>query len=209
MADKIIKALKIPDAIKDLPNFDGNPRLLFEFIDNVNELVKACQEANGTPYASIILRSIRNKIIGNANEILNMYGTPLDWDEIKNNLIIHYADKRNETSLIRDLHSIRQNNDTVEKFYSRIIEIYSSLTNHIRVHEMDQTIVKSKKSLFGEMCLNTFLSGLREPLGSTIRAMKPTTLSEGFNLCLKEQNISYFRYDSHNNSNNKNNSNNN
>lgn len=51
-----------------------------------------------------------------------MYGTELDWAEIKRNLIAFYSDKRNETSLIRDLYEPRQKS-AVENLYSKMIVI--------------------------------------------------------------------------------------
>jgi len=190
----VYNALKIPDAIKDLPKFNGNPRLLFEFITNVEEILSILQQIENTPTNKIYLRAIRNKIEGDANEVLNMYGTALNWDEIKTNLILHYSDKRTETSLIRDLHKLQQNKQTVEQFYSEVIELQSTLMNNAKIHESDQNVISSKKELFSEMCLTTFLSGLKEPLGSNIRASKPKTLAEAFNFCIKEQNIFYSRF---------------
>lgn len=187
----LFNSLRIPDAIKDLPHFNGNPRLLYEFINNVEEILLYIQSADSTPYGKILLRAIRNKIEGEANEILNMYGTPLNWDMIKGNLILHYSDKRSETSLIKDLHNVRQANRTIQQFYSDIIEIQSALCNNILIHEKDQNVISSKKELFADMCLNTFLSGLREPLGSSIRAMQPKSLASALSFCLKEQNIYY------------------
>lgn len=84
------------------------------------------ENIDGTPYSNILLRAVRNKIEGQANGVLNMYGTPLKREIIKNNLILHYFDKRTETSLIRDLHSLRQGNKNVDKFYSEIVEIQGS-----------------------------------------------------------------------------------
>lgn len=194
-AKDICEALRVPDAIKDLPKFSGNPKLLFEFLNNVDEIRSLISCTEGTPYGNLLLRSIRNKIEGSANEILNMYGTPLDWATIKQNLIHHYADKRNETSLIRDLHGIKQGNKPVEKFYNEIIEISATMTNYVQIHEQDNNVVKAKQSLYTEMCLNAFLSGLKEPLGATVRAMKPDNLATAFAYCIKEQNISYARYD--------------
>lgn len=191
--NSVFNHLRVPDAVKDLPRYEGNKRSLYDFIDNVEEILGVMQEINGTGYAKIILRAIRNKIIGEANDVLNMYGTPLNWDDIKRNLIIHYSDKRNETSLIRDLHLCSQMNDSVEKFYSKIIDIYSTIINHIKIHETDPNVIKSKQNVYEQMCLNQYLSGLREPLGSIIRSMRPTSLSEAFNYCLQEQNISYIK----------------
>ena len=161
----IVNNLKIPDIIKDLPKFDGNSRLLYEFINNVEEILALIQNTENTPQGKIFLRAIRNKIEGEANEVLNMYGTQLVWEEIKANLILHYSDKRSETSLIRDLHNLQQNRNTVEYFYSEIIQLQAALMNNIRIHETDQNVISSKKDLFSEMCLTSFLSGLREPLG--------------------------------------------
>lgn len=107
--NQIFDSLRLPDAVKDLPKFDGNPRLLY--LINVD----------GTNYAKIILRSIRNKIVGQANEVLNVYGTPLVWENIKSNLILHYSNKRNETSLIKDLHNLKKTNQSVQHSYSSII----------------------------------------------------------------------------------------
>lgn len=198
VAVDVFNTLRVPDVIKDMPKFDGNPRLLFEFINNVEEILTMIPQADGTSTARVILRAIRNKVVGPANEILNTYGTPLAWQAIKENLVTHYADKRNETSLIRDLHNIRQNHKTVEKFYSEVIEIQSAMATHVRIHETEATVIAAKKTLYSEMCLNTFLTGLREPLGSTIRAMKPSSLSEAFVFCTKEQNISYLKFDANN-----------
>jgi len=46
------------------------------------------------------------------------------------------------------------------------------------------------------MCLNFFSLGLKDPLGSTIRAVNPPTPARAFADCMKEQNISYSRHTS-------------
>lgn len=191
----MFNSLRIPDAIKDLPKFDGNPRLLHEFITNVEEILLHIRGTDNTPQGLILLRAIRNKIDGQANEVLNTYGTPLNWDDIKANLMSHYSDKRTETSLIRDLHNLRQYDKPVEKFYSQVIEIQSTLTNNVSINESDKNVIKAKRDLFTEMCLNSFLSGLREPIGSTVRAMRPESLNIALDYCIKEQNINYLQTD--------------
>lgn len=195
-ANAIFNSLRIPDAIKDLPRFDGDQRLLHEFINNVEEILLHLRGIDGTPYAQILLRAIRNKVDGEANEVLNMHGTPLVWDEIKKNLTLHYSDKRTETSLIKDLHNLRQSNTSIEQFYKQIVEIQSALNNNILIHERENGVIKAKKDLFAGMCLNTFLTGLREPLGSTVRAMRPDSLASAFAFCIEEQNIFYQKKES-------------
>lgn len=65
------------------------------------------------------------------------------------------------------------------------------MNNNLYIHESDGNVISAKKTLFEEMCLNTFLSGLREPFGSNIRAMRPKTLAEAFTYCIQEQNMFY------------------
>lgn len=60
------------------------------------------------------------------------------------------------------------------------------------LYESNPDIRLSKQSDYRESCLNTFLAGLKEPIGSTIRAMRPTSLNDALNKC-QEQNIYYLR----------------
>lgn len=188
-----LNSLKIPDAIKELPNFNGNQRLLFDFLNNVEEILSIIKNIQDTPLYKLWLRAIRNKIVGQANEVLDTNGTTLNWEEIKDNLISHYSDKRNETSLIRDLHSLKQNNSSIEQFYSSIIEIFSNLNNQINIHEFNDGVKLAKINLYGKMCLNVFLTGLREPIGSVVLARNPLILQNAFEFCIAEQNIHYSR----------------
>lgn len=71
------------------------------------------------------------------------------------------------------------------------------MTNHIQTHEVNQNGITAKRELYTEMCLHTFLSGLKEPLGATIRAMNPSSLSAAFSCCIKEQNIAYISFRLH------------
>lgn len=59
--------LRTPDAVKDLPNFDGNPR--YDFI-HMNSFIWFQPQIGGTTYEKIIIRAIRNKVLGPANEVL-------------------------------------------------------------------------------------------------------------------------------------------
>lgn len=190
----LVNTFKIPDAIKDLPRYEGNRHTLYDFIDNVDEIIKECGKIVGEGNIPVTFkRAIRNKITGEADEVLTMYGTPLCWPSIRENLINHYADKRNETSLIRDLHMIHQGVDTLEKYFSRIIDIQSTILSHIRLNECDANVSKAKEQLYRDMCLSTFLAGLREPIGSMIRAWQPKTINEAFSLCMTEQNMHYLK----------------
>ena len=187
------EALKIPDAIKYLPSFSGNKCSLYDFLNNVDEILDIVKDAEGSPYYNAWLRAIRNKIVDQANDVLNTYGTSLSWAEIRCNLISHYSDKRSETSLIMDLHSLRQN-ESLETFYSQVIDILTHLTNLSSIHDKNcPEIRKAKSELYNKLCLNVFLAGLRDPIGQVVRSRNPTNIKEAFDFCLREQNIYYTR----------------
>lgn len=190
----VLTTMKLPDSIKDLPKFNGSKHTLHDFITNVDEIIEQSQAIMGEGNVPItFLRAIRNKITDEADEVLASYGPTVDWREIRANLTTHYADKRNETSLIRDLHTIFQGGDTIEKFYSRIMDIQSTIVNNVRLSRTPLVVKNTKETLYREMCLSTFLAGIREPMGSLIRARNPNTISDALNLCLQEQNMMYIK----------------
>lgn len=75
-----LTTLKIPDAIRFLPTYDGNSKTLSEFITNVEEILLLIRGTNQTPYGQMLLRTIMNKIEGKANEVIIKEGS-LNWGE--------------------------------------------------------------------------------------------------------------------------------
>lgn len=71
--------------IKEIPSFDGNPSKLQDFITNIEEITTLIQDFE-TPYHSLLLRAIRNKVIGRANDVLGLSKTDIKWEDIKSNL---------------------------------------------------------------------------------------------------------------------------
>lgn len=94
------------------------------------------RRAQNSPMFDVWMQSIRSKITGDADTVLELYGTPLDWDDIKTNLISHYSDKRNEVSLTRDLFQLSQTT-TVVSLYESVRHIISLLVNQLNLNERD------------------------------------------------------------------------
>jgi len=72
--------------VKQLPTFEGTPGNLQKFIVSVEEIIMLIRGTDQTPYGQLILRTLRNKIKGKADETLNMLDTKLEWDSIRENL---------------------------------------------------------------------------------------------------------------------------
>ena len=191
-ADIVVKSLQTPTAIRDLPTFEGNPIRLNQFLKAVDNIMPTLEQARGTPQFNIWIQSIRSKIIGDADTVLELYGTDLSWREIKQNLITHYNDKRDEVSLTRDLFKLSQTG-TYEAFYAEVSHIIALLLNNLNLSETNANVKTAKNKFYQEIGLKVFVAGLREPLGPIVRAQAPETLREALRLCAEENNYNYVR----------------
>lgn len=189
-AETVLKTLQTPQIIRDLPSFSGDSVKLHSFIRSIDNLIPLIDSVRGTSMHVIWIQAIRSKIIGEADNVLELYGTNLDWTEIKANLITHYSDRRDEVSLTRDLFNNVQSG-TVEDFYGKISHIVSLLVNLLNINESNAQVKTAKNMFYQQMGLKVFLSGLKEPLGPIIRAQTPNTLKEALRLCLEENNYHY------------------
>lgn len=186
-AEMVLKSMQIPQAIRNLPVFDGNPVTLHNFLRSIENLMPFLTAIENTPFHDVWLQSIRAKIIGDADQILEIYGTPLNWEDIKANLIAYYNDKRDSVTLTRELFQQQQTN-TIEQFFGRVHNLLSLLINHTNISINDNTVKQDRIETHKENALQVFLAGLKEPIGGNVRARKPTTLKAAFDACVEERN---------------------
>lgn len=180
-----------------LPCFDGNPSELYDFIKVsvtlLNHYFDARPENIGCIQNVLILQGIISKIKGRAKEVISIYGCN-SWESIKETLIQNFGDQRDENSLTRDLVNLRQlPNDTPMQFYERVMALLNTANNYVELHNNNAAITASKRSFFRQQALKTFLAGLREPIGSTIRAMRPQSLADAIQYIQEELNIRYLQ----------------
>ena len=71
--------------------------------------------------------------------------------------------------------------------------LLNTISNYIELHTQNDAVKISKKSFFQQQALTTFLAGLREPMGSTIRAMRPPNLASAMQYIQEENNIRYLQ----------------
>jgi len=82
-----------------------------------------------TPMAPMVLRQIGNKYQGRPDDVLIKSNSRLNWDQIKQFLITHFADKRTEPDLLRKLNQLENKMLSVEAFYDEILDTYMALFN--------------------------------------------------------------------------------
>lgn len=187
-AERIMKSLQTPQAVRELQPFDGNPVKLHSFLRSVDHLMPFIEPLKNSPFEKIWLQAIRAKIINEADQVLETYGTALDWDEIKANLIAYYNDKRDPVTLTRELFQIQQVG-SIEQFFGHIQNLLSLLINHTNISTDNENVKQDRILTHKENALQVFLAGLKEPIGGNVRARQPKTLKQAFDAAIEERNF--------------------
>lgn len=174
--------------------FDGNPCELYNYLKiSQTFLTIYYDETNpGSMQNLLLFEGIKSRLTGRAREVISIYGATT-WDDVKSILTQNFGDQRDENSLNRDLVNLRQTNESSQQFYEKVMSLLNIICNYIEIHNNDDSIKTSKKNFFTQQALVTFLAGLKEPLGSTIRAMRPENLATAMQYIVEENNIRYLQ----------------
>jgi hypothetical protein len=187
--DNVWKALRL------VPEFDGNPNILTRFIglcdQLVREYIRPAEEYSLVNAA--LINGILNKITGPAARLINSNGVSENWQGIRGALINNFADQRDETSLYNDLALLTQGSCTPQEFYEKCQNLYSTLMTYINLHENIHTTIESKRELYKKLTLQAYLRGLKDPLGSRIRCMRPESIEKALEYVHEEMNTLYLQ----------------
>lgn len=187
--DSVYKSLRL------LPEFDGNTNVLTRFIHLCDQLV-AAHIKPGPDYELsnlCLINGILNKITGPAARTINSNGIAENWASIRSALINNFADHRDETALYNDLSLLTQGSNTPHEFYERCQSLFSTIMTYISLHENVATTIEAKRDLYKKLTLQSFLRGLKDPLGSRIRCMRPETIEIALQFVQEESNVLYLQ----------------
>lgn len=191
MADieSIYKALRL------LPEFDGNVNVLTRFIKLCDQLVANFirDDENHALCNLALINGILNKVTGPAARLINSNGLPENWDGIRKSLINNFSDQRDETSLYNDLALITQGSGSPQEFYERCQNLFSTIMTYVSLHEDISSTIESKRSLYKKLTLQAYVRGLKDPLGSRIRCMRPDTIEKALEFVHEETNTLYMQ----------------
>lgn len=190
--DDLKEISKLPDAVKELQSFDGNPTRYLSWINNVENILKDYEIVKHKPIYRAILRSIRQKIRGSADTALisyNIYSE--DWTQIKRCLSLHYADKRDVRTLEHQLSRMVQKNMNADEFYANVNHQLSLIINKIKTEDYSQETVNVLVESYRNRALDVFIRGLNGDLSKMLMIQKPQTLPEAYASCLEVQNLNF------------------
>lgn len=189
LVDQVYKALRL------LPEFDGNPNVLTRFVHLCDQLVgQFVKSEPGFELSNLaLLNGILNKVTGHAARTINSNGIPETWQGIRNTLINNFSDQRDETALYNDLALLTQRNLTPQEFYEKCQSLFSTIMTYVTLHESIPTTIEAKRALYKKLTLQAYVRGLKEPLGSRIRCMRPETIEKALEFVHEEVNTLYLQ----------------
>lgn len=190
LVTQAINASRIPDTIKLLPTYDGEPKLLKTWIDSVESILNLYRPLRGNPIFNVWLLHIKHKLIGKASDALTR--TPLVWNDIKQTLIEHFGDQRDLTTLSQNIPFLKQNEKSITEFYHECSELYADMNAKISLDNNNEGHVEPIMRMIGAMIRDAFVDGLNEPYSSYTRNYRPGTLIEAFQ-CASEQYAAHCR----------------
>lgn len=191
-AEDLKEISRLPDCVKELQPFDGNPTQYLSWVHSVENILRDYNIMRDRPIYRAILQSIRQKIRGNADSALISYNIFDDeWAAIKKCLSLHYADKRDLRTLEYQLGNLSQRNRTIDEFYANVNHQFSLIVNKIKTEDYSTDTVTVLIETYRNRALDVFIRGLNGDLSKMLIIQKPMTLPEAYASCLEIQNLNY------------------
>lgn len=189
--DNIDELDKIPDIVRCLRDFKGDPSEYTAWRKSVDRIFELYDHLKGTAKYFGILSIVRNKIVGQANIALESYNTPLNWTAIKQCLNTHYADRRDIGTLEYQLTTLIQGNKSIEDFYQEVYSHFSLILNKISSLGYDRGTETILIESYRNKTLDTFVRGLNGDLPRLLAIKEPTNLPQALYLCQKLANQNF------------------
>jgi len=123
---------RVPDIVKSIREFSLSAAESGSWKKSVDRIMEAYTPFVGTPKYYGILYTIRIKIVGSTNVALESYSIPLDWMAMSRCLTLHYADKRDITTLEYHMSTLVQGHlQSVEDFHHVRLKNLSLILNKV------------------------------------------------------------------------------
>lgn len=179
---------KVPDVVRSLREFSGNPSEYSSWKKSIDRILAIYESMKGTPKYFAILNTIRNKIVGAADAALESYNTPLNWECIAKCLSMHYADKRDLTTLEYQMSTLVQGNNKIQDFYQEVYSYLSLITNKLSCMDIGREARDLLAQTYRDKALDVFIRGLKGNLSIHLGMKEPKDLPQALHLCLKMEN---------------------
>lgn len=180
-----------PDPIRNIPTFNGNRKEAAAWVQDAEQTLNLFDEYKNDICYGQIIRSIKNKVTGEAREILIASGNPTTWEEIKEILLTAYGDRRDLTSHIQSLFYIRQGKKNLTEYYNKMRTIDTAIKSSVANMDDYKSHTKVINSFVSLITLTRFIDGLNEEISMHIRSCRPETLEHAYEITQQYSNAAY------------------
>lgn len=111
---------------------------------------------------------------------------------------MHYADKRDLSTLEYQMTTLVQGNKTVAEFYQQVYKHLSLILNKLGCTEMSNESLRMITQSYRDKALDTFIRGLNGDLPRLLGIREPVDLPQALHLCLKLDNQNFRMNHAHN-----------
>lgn len=188
----------------NIPNFDGNTKILPRFLKASENLLRAFQDI-ANPEAPInicLLDTIFSKLRGRAADLICPRHELNTWELVKNVLVITFSDLRGMDCLEQELATLKPlQNETLLNFGNRIQDTRSLLFTKLNETIDDAQIKLIKLQMINETACKTFINHLPYHIQLAVRLKTPDSLEQAMSYTIEEQNFIEYRNQSQNKNN--------
>ena len=166
-----------------IPTFDGNLEGVKPFLEVTQKLYdEFFDHSRPDSFQNFtLLSAIKSKIVPPAAELISASDCS-SFDDIKKAILGGFQDRRDSSTLVIQLTHLRQQDgEDPFKFHDRVLKLLRLLIGYSRAHE-DPRDADVLVTHFQKLGLRVFLMHLRDPLGSSLRARNPESLSQALGL---------------------------
>lgn len=183
----------IPDPIKLIPNYSGEPESLTSWIESVDQKLEYCKQiVNDTNVINEVMPLwtgiIRDKIIKDGSDVLTRNQTPLEWGAIKNALKDELGDKRDLATLSSKISQLKQGSQDLTVFYQECKKLLADINAKLLINDETRSCAKILMKNYESMVTNSFIDGLIDSLSTLTRISRPKNLHEAYQCALELHN---------------------
>ena len=176
LMEQIIKATRVPDIIKQIPDYDGDTSSLHRWIINVDSVIQSFTDLN-VQILPVWVNIIRSKIVGEADRALIATCAGPSWAEIKAKLIENFGDNRNLQTIMANIR-MSMKNKSLQTYYLEANKLVADLSQNISLDPENQGHVPHIMRVVTHLVTAAFIDGMRNDYRQFVMARNPTSLVE-------------------------------
>lgn len=178
-------SFSVPDPIKLIPQFAGEPALLSSWIDSVDQKIDFCENViNDQTIVDRVMPLwvgiIRDKIIKEGNDVLARNQVTNDWELIKKALKAELGDQRDLATLSSKITQLKQGGQDLTEYYHQCKKLMADINANLLANDDTKSCVKILMVNYEAMITNAFIDGLQDHLSALTRIYKPKNLQEAY-----------------------------